>query len=496
MEKNTKTSSYSDRYPAIKCKTLGKTNYRVSICGFGSYRIDIGVQSHEKALVRAIQSGINILDTSANYSDGGSEKLIGKVVNELIEADMISRDEIVIVSKGGYIQGSNYDIASERENSGKPFPEVTKCTPDLWHCIHPEFLKDQITRSLGRLNLKKIDVYLLHNPEYFLTYSPISDADRRKKEYYRRIEQAFMHLEKEADRGRINYYGISSNTFGLPSNKSNFTSLERVIDISNNISNNNHFAVVQLPLNLFEQGGAQNINQTNDQKTFLELAQESDLGVLVNRPLNAIVKNQLIRLADFPVTESRSEAEINELIEDLSKQEKILLEKYVNFINVSSSERRNLVECLSIAQVIRANRQNFTSPGNFKDVKLYHLIPRANFAINLLGKHFDDEKAVRTLRNYAVTVNILLDSIYSSLAKKQNEKNRHIHQKLDAYLYNEQKKLTLSQKSVLMINSLPGVTSTLVGMRSEEYLNDVIGSIQSDYIENPMKFWEKDFINS
>lgn len=495
MQNSDKTAAYSFGFPGMKNKSLGKTGYKVSICGFGCYRIDIGVKSHEKALIKAIKSGINILDTSANYSDGGSEKLVGKVVNELILEGKISRDEIVIVSKGGYIQGSNYDVALERENNGKPFPEVTKCAPDLWHCIHPDFLEDQITRSLERLNLERIDVYLLHNPEYFLTYSQITDDERRKKEYYRRIEQAIIHLEKEVSEKRINYYGISSNTFGLPPDKPNFTSLERVIEIAKNISENNHFAVVQLPLNLFEQGGAQNKNQTNEQKTFLELAEESNLGVLVNRPLNAIVKNQLIRLADFPVTESRSEAEINELIEDLSKQEKILIEKYVSFINVSSSERKNLVESLSLARVIRANRQNFTCPGNFKEIKIYHLIPGANYAINLIGKYFDDENAVRSLRNYAVTVNVLLESIQSSLAKKQNEKNRHIHQKLDVYLNDEKKILTLSQKSLLMLNSLNGVSSTLVGMRGENYVDDVVEAIRSDFIEKSSEFWKKSFIN-
>lgn len=491
-----KTTSFANKHPLIKYKILGKTNYNVSICGFGSYRVDIGIKSHEKSLRNAILQGINIIDTSANYSDGGSERLIGKILCELIEEDMVSRDEIVIISKGGYIQGKNFEMASERENSGKPFPEVTKCAPDLWHCIHPEFLENQITLSLQSLKQDKLDIYLLHNPEYFLSYSLITDEQRREKEYYRRIEQAFIHLEKEIDRGRINYYGISSNTFGLPSNKSNFTSLERIVGIAQNISVDNRFAVVQFPMNLFEQGGTINKNQSNAGKTFLQLAEELNLGVLVNRPLNAIVKNQLIRLADFPVSEDRNENDINELIEDLSNQEKNLVEKYVNFINISPSAGKNLIDCLSLAEILKSNRQNFTNPGNFKEVKNYQLIPRANYAINQLGKHFDDEKAVRTLRNYAVTVNILLDSIYSSLAKRQNEKNTHVHQKLDAYLNNDQKKLTLSQKSVIMINSLQSVTSTLVGMRSEEYVNDIIGSIQSDYVENPGKFWGNDFIKS
>ena len=496
MEKVKQTLEYTLKYPSLKYKILGKTGYSVSICGFSSYRVNACVNSHEKALRKSILSGINIIDTSSNYSDGGSEKLVGTVLNELIKEGKILRDEIVIVSKGGYIQGNNFELVSERERNGKPFPEITKCSPDLWHCIYSEFLDNQITLSLERLNLEKIDVYLLHNPEYYLTYSQISDKERREKEYYRRIEQAFIHLEKEVEKGRINYYGVSSNTFGLPSDKSNFTSLEKIIEIANGISDMNHFAVAQFPMNLFEQGGTINKNQSNGEVTFLQYAEEANLGVLVNRPLNSIVKNQLIRLADFPVRENRSENEISELIEDLGKQEKTLLNKYVNFMNISKSEQNKLSDCLTLAHILKSNRESFTSPGNFREIKINHLIPRANYAMNQIGQFFDDDNAVRSLRNYAVTTNILLESIYSNLAKKQNEKNRHIHQKLEKYLSENQKNLSLSQKSVLMINSLPAVTSTLVGMRNELYVDDVIGSIQSDFIGDPSKFWGKDFINS
>ena len=38
----------------------------------------------------------------------------------------------------------------------------------LWHCIHPDWLADQLTRSLDRLGLETLDLLLLHNPEYFL----------------------------------------------------------------------------------------------------------------------------------------------------------------------------------------------------------------------------------------------------------------------------------------------------------------------------------------
>ena len=156
----------------------------------------------------------------------------------------------------------------EREKSGRPFNDVVKCSQDLWHCISPDFLENQISLSLQRLNLEQIDVYLLHNPEYFLTYSIISDPERREREYYRRIKNAFIHLESEVKRGRISYYGISSNTFAEKETKQNFTSLEKVIEIANEISDQNHFAVVQFPMNIIESGGMNNLESAKSNQNF------------------------------------------------------------------------------------------------------------------------------------------------------------------------------------------------------------------------------------
>jgi aryl-alcohol dehydrogenase-like predicted oxidoreductase len=65
------TKKYLSNFPEIKSKVLGKAGFEVSICGFGGYRIDDGIQNHQKALEKALLSGINIIDTSSNYSDGG-----------------------------------------------------------------------------------------------------------------------------------------------------------------------------------------------------------------------------------------------------------------------------------------------------------------------------------------------------------------------------------------------------------------------------------------
>jgi len=484
------TKNYISKYPAIKSKVLGKTGFHASVCGFGCYRIDDGIPQHQKALEKALLSGINVIDTSSNYSDGGSEILVGKVLNKLFSNHQLDRDEVIVVSKGGYLQGSNLKLGMEREQSGKTFKDVVKCTQDLWHCIGPDFLGNQITLSLERLQLEKIDVYLLHNPEYFQTYSIISDAERREREYYRRIKDAFVHLEEEVKRGRISYYGISSNTFADKETKQNFTSLEKVVSIANEISENNHFAIVQFPLNLIENGGMNILNQQNGTKTFLQLAGENNLGVLVNRPLNAINKNKLIRLADYPVTEDRNDNEIFSLIDDLSKQESNLIEKYINYIGLSSSEKKNVVDCISLSTLLKSNYKKFDDPGNFNEIKSTYLIPRANFAINEIGKNYtDDENIVRALRNYAVTTNILLDSIFSNLAKKKNLENENFHSAIDKFANSEQQKLSLSQKAILLINSVPEVTTTLVGMKSVNYVDDVQKSIKCEFIEDFFNYW-------
>ena len=71
--------------------------------------------------------------------------------------------------------------------------------------------------------------------------------------------------------------------------------------IAREVALEHHFAVAQLPANLFESGAMLTRNCVTGNRTALEFAQEHDLAVLVNRPLNAFYREQLIRLADTPV---------------------------------------------------------------------------------------------------------------------------------------------------------------------------------------------------
>lgn len=295
--------------PATAYRGLGRTGLVASSLGFGGYRIDDRTPEHTAALEQALLGGVNLIDTSTNYTDGCSESCIGDVLGRH------RREEIIVVSKVGYVQGQALRLARAREQRGSAFPEVVKYTDGCWHCIHPEFLADQLGRSLGRLRVEKVDVYLLHNPEYFFT-----DAAKRRKgasldtlrdKFYDRIRRAFSYLEDEVRRGRIGFYGISSNTCVVPASDPEATALERMWTIAGEVAREHHFAVTQLPANLFESGAMLTRNNSSGTRTVLEFAREHDLAVLVNRPLNGFHRERLIRLADVPVRSREVHARID-----------------------------------------------------------------------------------------------------------------------------------------------------------------------------------------
>jgi len=285
--------------PATAYRELGRTGLVASSLGFGGYRIDDQSREHSAALEKALLGGVNLIDTSTNYTDGSSESCIGGVL------ERHRREEIIVVSKVGYVQGQALATARTREQRGAAFPEMVRYTEGCWHCIHPEFLADQLELSLARLQVEKVDVYLLHNPEYFFT-----DAIKRRKndsldglrdEFYDRIRRAFSFLEDEVERGRIGFYGVSSNTFVIPADDPKATSLELMWTLATEATREHHFAVAQFPANLFESGAMLTKNQVSSTQTVLEFARAHDVAVLVNRPLNAFYREKLIRLADTPV---------------------------------------------------------------------------------------------------------------------------------------------------------------------------------------------------
>ena len=81
--------------------------------GLGLYRMSVRSQTHKEALVSALEKGIALLDTSANYTDGESETLIGEVLKRE------SQFNPILVTKAGYVQGSNLKELENLHQEGK-----------------------------------------------------------------------------------------------------------------------------------------------------------------------------------------------------------------------------------------------------------------------------------------------------------------------------------------------------------------------------------------
>lgn len=457
-------------------RPLGSTGLYCHRIGFGSYRISEGNANHESALRQYLDAGGNLIDTSANYGDGLSESLIGKVLKNY------DRSKIILVTKGGYIQGQNMVLAGHRS-----FPEVVEYGEDLWHCIHPEFLETQIERSLRRMQTDTIDIYLLHNPEYFINYAaqlnPITPEIL--DEFYRRIRQAFTFLESQVKAGRIRYYGISSNNFGFHEKDRARTSVECAWKEAESILAEHHFRVIQLPLNLYEAGGAVHI--THGGKTVLNFCKAKDIGVLINRPLNAFHNNKLYRIADYvkPGEPKPGENELDELLEPLRESEN-------NFSTLFGGEAFGS-EHEGVAAYLRFVALDLPSGDYWEGVMNQYIVPPVTHWMRQAQETFGhDERWNHWQKEFIASINRTLDGIEQYLSISKQDISDGIRRDLYKSGYPESNE-SLSRIALSLLSQLAGVSCVLNGMRSPGYVTDAMGVPDMPQVDAQpiiMKFFE------
>lgn len=473
------TAAYAEKHPALSYNTFDDTGLHVSQAGFGGYRVDVSIDSHRQALRHALLNGINLIDTSANYADGGSEKLVGEVVAELLEQGELARHAVVVVSKAGYIQGQNYQLAQRRQAENRPFPDVVNYAEGLDHCIHPEFLEDQLTRSLGRLNMDSLDCYLLHNPEYYLSWAERASIplDEARREYYRRIELAFRYLEREVERGRIQWYGISSNTFAATNEDAQFTSLETAWAIAAAQGTDHHFRVVQMPMNLLETEAATEKNQSSSLPA-LDFAREKKLAVLINRPLNAIRDSELTRLADVPAPNYPATAEeVSTAVDTSLRIEASFQRDMLPQLSLAAETERQMLEYLAVGLLLEGRWQGFGTYQNWRDVQYQFVLPRVRSALQFLSNQENLPPEVALWRDQYIEATETTLAAVSAFYQEQGAARAQAIKATAVAADPAWDADTLSQTAVRALRSTAGVTTVLVGMRLQVYVKDVVAEL-------------------
>ncbi|MFN3680451.1 MAG: aldo/keto reductase [Nitrospira sp.] len=469
--------------------TLGTTGLTVTRLGFGTYRIHTQNAAHREALKKALRTACNLIDTSTNYMDGDSERLVGSVLAELITAGDLRREEVIIVSKIGYIQGQTLKYAEIRERSGRPYPDIVKYEEGVWHTIHPDFLADQLTQSLDRLGLSTLDVCLLHNPEYFLL-----DAVRRGEHdlaalhqvFYGRITQAFAYFESQVAAGRLQWYGVSSNTLASPPEMREAVSLAALLEAAQTAasmagSSTHHFRVIQFPMNLFESGSAPTANAGQGcSQPVLELASQHGLAVLVNRPLNAMLSPQggLVRLADLPLI--NTDIDVDRQLDAVATIEQEYRQALApalrsNQSSGSSIAQHPLGELFNWAEELRNLRSIVRGMEEWEQIEQQVVIPRINQALRLMAQQVTEalsEQWESWSERYAEALNALLRGLRQEAIKRSRSRTAVIHQTIDLLIPEAHRHETLSRKALWIVASTPGVTCVLNGMRTPAYVDD------------------------
>lgn len=469
------TAKLAEKHADLRYNELGNTGLNCSAAGFGAYRVHISVEEHREAMIHALKNGINLIDTSSNYADGGSEELAGSVVNALQQKKIIRREEIIIVSKAGYLQGQNYQRSQQLKQQGRPFPELVEYAEHLEHCIHPEFLEDQLTHSLKRLNLKTVDVYLLHNPEYYLLWAHKQGLEHSKalEEMYRRIEQAFLHLEIEAQNGRINYYGVSSNSFPVAAGRYDFIELEKLWQMAAKISARHKFRVVQFPFNLLEQGAVENTNQSSH-KSVMDFCAEHKLAVLTNRPLNAFSEKRSRRLSSIVLEDNSSEKEIEAHFAKLLLMEEQFIHTILPTLKVEEKSQLELSGLFSSAQYLAKRYKELGPYWQWIEHQAQFLTDQVSYAVQMVNDSPQKEaQTIQWLDDYVRLFNALFGQLTLLYGQKTSAENQQIFEKYK----NDFPGLSFESLQELAMHSvarIKTVSAFLIGMRRKEYVNDVL----------------------
>ena len=152
----------------MKYRNLGKTGMKISEVSFGAWAIgadwgSVDDKDSLAALHRAIDLGINFIDTADVYGMGRSEKLIARLRKERSE-------QIYVATKAG-----------------------RKLDPHVAEKYTPQNIRGFIEQSLKNLQVEALDLVQLHCPPTPVFYNP----------------ELFEALDSMVKEGLIKNYGVS-----------------------------------------------------------------------------------------------------------------------------------------------------------------------------------------------------------------------------------------------------------------------------------------------
>jgi len=264
-------------------------NLTLSNVGIGTYLGDADAKTDElvtNAVKQSILSGVNVIDTAINYRSQKAERSVGKAISESIQEQKITRDQIFLSSKNGYVTNDAdvnlgfWEYVKE-EYSQKGIIKEGDVTSG-YHCMTPTYLSDQLDRSLKNLDLECVDLMYLHNA----VEGQIKDVT--KEQFIENLKSVFEMYEQKRDEGKIKFYGMATwECFRVARDNLQYLSLEDTVDMAKKIGGEDHgFRFIQLPYNMHYDQALLTKNQLlgTENVSILEAAVKLGIGVFTSVP--------------------------------------------------------------------------------------------------------------------------------------------------------------------------------------------------------------------
>jgi len=269
---------------------------QLSTLGLGTY---LGAEDgatdvlYQDSIVRALELGVNVLDTAVNYRHQRSERAIRTALATAFAKGVVERDEVLVATKGGFIPFDGAVPRDPRAYFTATYLDTGIVKPGEVvggaHCMTPRYLRNQIDRSRANLGLATLDVYLIHNPETQL-------SEVKRDEFMTRIRAAFAALEEAVAGGLVARYGTATwSGYREDPGAPGYLSLAELVAAARDVGGpNHHFKVIQLPYNLAMTEAFTRANQRGDKGmvSVLEAARQLDVYVMASA---SIYQGQLTR---------------------------------------------------------------------------------------------------------------------------------------------------------------------------------------------------------
>jgi aryl-alcohol dehydrogenase-like predicted oxidoreductase len=169
------TNAAKKNHTSLETRQLGNSDLRLTSIGFGAWAIgggnwDFGWGPQDdresiEAIVRALEDGVNWIDTAAVYGLGHSEEIVAKALAE-------SRKKPYVFTK-----------CSMRWHEDR----------SMYQSLKKDSVREEVENSLRRLKLDAIDLYQIHWPD--------PEAD---------LEEGWEAMARLKEEGKLRYIGVSN----------------------------------------------------------------------------------------------------------------------------------------------------------------------------------------------------------------------------------------------------------------------------------------------